>query len=287
MKKITLLLVAFAITSLMTGQTTLSHSTSQVPVNGTVACANAASGFTLQNSFWRTYTPSNFGFTGDFRVSGAEFGWSFADNGGATPSVNVTVNIYTTTGTFPTGTRTLVGTQMVTVGTAQHLTVVPVTFTSTIDVPATSEIIVEVNVPTGETAIFDARVAQNAQPENGPSYLSSTGCGNIPPTEIATLGTFPDSHIIVNLVGDNALSIGDNALSSLVQVYPNPANNFLNVRVSASIEVTNTVLYDMLGKMTTVKLENGQLNISDLKSGIYMLKVNTSAGSITKKLVKK
>ncbi len=287
MKKITLLISAVLISAFVTAQTTLSHSTSQVATNGSVACAsNTPPIFTQENSYWRTYTPANFGFAGDFVVTGAEFGWSYTDRAGNTPSIDVTVNIYSTTGTFPTGVRTLLATQMVSVGTAEHLTVVPVTFTTPTTLNSNSEIVVQLNIPSGETAVYDARVGQNGNGENAPSYLSSTGCGGIAPTPIGSLGTFPNSNIIINLVGDSPLSVNENDLSSLVQVYPNPATSVLNLKVSPSIEVTDTILVDVLGKTTDVKLDNGQLNISGLARGIYMLQVITNSGTMTKKIIK-
>lgn len=285
MKKITLLFAAFVATAFMTAQTTLSHSTTQDATIGSVACANNTTGFTLANSYWRTYKPSNFGFTGSFTVRGAEFGWAFTDVGGTTPTINVNVNIYTTTGTFPSGTRTLVGTQVVAVGTAENLTVVPVMFTTPFEINSNNEIVVEINIPSGEVPIFNARVAQNADGQDAPSYLSSPGCGNIPPTPISDLGAFPDSNIIVNLVGGPLLSV-DDKLASLVKIYPNPTADVLFLKTPSNIVLTSAVLFDVLGRNTGVEFANGQLDTSNLASGIYMLQVNSDAGSLTQKIIK-
>jgi hypothetical protein len=69
-------------------------------------------------------------------------------------------------------------------------------------------------------------------------------------------------------------------------VYPNPAREVLNVDIPATVEVNTAVLYDVLGKNTGVRLVNGTMNTSNLARGIYMLNVNTSAGTFTQKVVK-
>ena len=81
------------------------------------------------------------------------------------------------------------------------------------------------------------------------------------------------------------LGVTDNLLSQ-VSVFPNPANEVLNVSVPATVEVTGTTLYDVLGKDTGARLVNGQINTSNLARGVYILNVETNAGTITKKIVK-
>ncbi|GHC55742.1 T9SS type A sorting domain-containing protein [Ulvibacter litoralis] len=78
----------------------------------------------------------------------------------------------------------------------------------------------------------------------------------------------------------------NDTLLSQVSVYPNPASDVLNVRVPATVEVKNAVLYDVLGKDTGARLVNGSLDIADLARGVYILNINTTAGSLTEKVVK-
>ncbi|PIZ07324.1 MAG: hypothetical protein COY56_09570, partial [Flavobacteriaceae bacterium CG_4_10_14_0_8_um_filter_34_31] len=74
---------------------------------------------------------------------------------------------------------------------------------------------------------------------------------------------------------------------SLVSVYPNPAVEVINVKVPASVVINEVVLYDILGKNTGVNYANGQVNVSGLSRGVYMLSVKTSEGTLTQKIVKK
>lgn len=88
------------------------------------------------------------------------------------------------------------------------------------------------------------------------------------------------------LEGDcNPLSVEDNLLSQ-VSLFPNPVNDILNVRVPASIEITGATLYDILGKDQRVNVVNGQINVSALNRGVYILNLETSAGVLTQKIVK-
>jgi hypothetical protein len=77
----------------------------------------------------------------------------------------------------------------------------------------------------------------------------------------------------------------ENSELSQVAIFPNPASEVLNIKVPSTIEVTSVTLYDVLGKATNVSLSNGQINVSGLARGIYILNVNTTAGTLTEKVI--
>ncbi|NQV78529.1 MAG: T9SS type A sorting domain-containing protein [Lutibacter sp.] len=81
------------------------------------------------------------------------------------------------------------------------------------------------------------------------------------------------------------LGVGENLLSQ-VSIFPNPTNNILNINIPSIIEVQSAVLYDVLGKDTGVRLENGTMMTSNLAKGIYILNLKTSAGTLTEKVIK-
>ena len=63
-----------------------------------------------------------------------------------------------------------------------------------------------------------------------------------------------------------------------MNVYPNPANNVLNISVNDLQEATEAVLYDMTGRKVVaqnVEAGNSQVSIvtSSLPNGVYMLRV--------------
>jgi hypothetical protein len=96
---------------------------------------------------------------------------------------------------------------------------------------------------------------------------------------------FPDAHHMINLVVDESLSVGDQ-LSEVSSIYPNPMTDVLNIKVPANVEITKATLYDILGKDTGIKASNATMNTAGLTAGIYMLKVETSAGTFTQKVIK-
>ena len=69
-----------------------------------------------------------------------------------------------------------------------------------------------------------------------------------------------------------------------VSVYPNPTSDILNIQTSESIK--NVTAYNISGQKV-LQTNTQTLNVSALKSGVYILKVETAKGSATLKFVKK
>jgi len=86
-------------------------------------------------------------------------------------------------------------------------------------------------------------------------------------------------------VGDPAvLSVDKNILDG-VSVYPNPVSEKLNVN---TLEGGDISLYNVLGSKvlsTTTTSKNYTLNTSNIKSGIYLLKIVSEGKSFTQKLI--
>ena len=92
---------------------------------------------------------------------------------------------------------------------------------------------------------------------------------------------------VFEISGDCApLSINDELLDQ-VSIYPNPTTDIINVNVPSSVEVSGITIYDILGKNTGASINNGAIDISNLTKGIYILSVETTAGTLTQKVVKK
>ena len=74
-----------------------------------------------------------------------------------------------------------------------------------------------------------------------------------------------------------------------VSVYPNPVNDRLYIE--AETEIEEVVIYDVYGRvqnlrnLETQKLRNS-IDLSNLKSGIYFVKINTEKGNIVKRIIK-
>jgi hypothetical protein len=107
---------------------------------------------------------------------------------------------------------------------------------------------------------------------------------------------------IVYLNIDTALieqftSIKEKAIDYNVTLFPNPASDILNVRVSTQTSVNDNVtisLVDALGRTVTSfgdkligKSAQFSMNVSELKNGMYFLRIQSKTGLITKSFVKK
>jgi hypothetical protein len=69
-------------------------------------------------------------------------------------------------------------------------------------------------------------------------------------------------------------------------LYPNPTNTGSVTISSSNSDEMNVVVFDILGKQVKNEiLTNNTLNVSSLKSGIYIVKITQNNASITKKLV--
>ena len=89
---------------------------------------------------------------------------------------------------------------------------------------------------------------------------------------------------------DVVLGINDFNTENIIKVFPNPCNDIITVSLSNS-EIKTIHIYNILGeKINTIQSNNKsqiEINISDLKSGIYLLSIIDSTNRITlKKVVK-
>jgi hypothetical protein len=73
-------------------------------------------------------------------------------------------------------------------------------------------------------------------------------------------------------------------------LYPNPANDMLNIQTKGGVQIHSIGIYNMLGQLVlaVTNAENvSQIDVSDLASGNYFLKVNADKGSSNVKFIKK
>ena len=90
------------------------------------------------------------------------------------------------------------------------------------------------------------------------------------------------------------IGISDNALNiNQLLIFPNPSSEYINVSFTVNDkENVQIVLHDMLGKAlySTSQMEiteqySGKIDVSNLAKGIYLLQINTSKGTTTKKVI--
>ena len=81
----------------------------------------------------------------------------------------------------------------------------------------------------------------------------------------------------------------ENYLESSVTLYPNPAKEYVDIRVN-DLNVTGMQVYDVYGKLinTITVIDNPtRINVSSLANGMYFVRVTTEEGVVTKQFVKK
>jgi hypothetical protein len=82
----------------------------------------------------------------------------------------------------------------------------------------------------------------------------------------------------------------ENWLDNSVTLYPNPAKEYVDIRVDGDLNVTMMEVYDVYGKLINAMnvIENPtRINVSNLANGVYFVRVTTEAGMVTKTFVKR
>ena len=100
-----------------------------------------------------------------------------------------------------------------------------------------------------------------------------------------------NAPIITNMVStevvDN-LSTTNYDLSVSLKVYPNPTQAQVYLTANLNLEIEKVTVYNLQGKTLLIfdkDLET--LNVEDLSTGIYLMKIETNRGVINKRLIKK
>ena len=81
-----------------------------------------------------------------------------------------------------------------------------------------------------------------------------------------------------------------NWLENSVTLFPNPAKEYVDIRIDGDLNVTMMEVYDVYGKLinTVNVIDNPtRINVSGLANGMYFVRVTTEMGAVTKTFVKK
>ncbi len=116
----------------------------------------------------------------------------------------------------------------------------------------------------------------NVQDENGNSIITSNG-------------DFGSSESVTFKVED-ALSLAEFGLERLIDIYPNPVNDNLNVVLTNVNEDVSYIIYNTLGQQVSkgnLSANSTQIiNMSQQERGIYFIKLSTVSNNLTRKIVK-
>jgi hypothetical protein len=88
-----------------------------------------------------------------------------------------------------------------------------------------------------------------------------------------------------------AQSVGlENWLEKTITLFPNPAREYVDIRIDGDVNVTNMEVFDVYGKLinTVNVIDNPtRINVNGLADGMYFVRVTTDKGMVTKTFVKK
>ena len=133
--------------------------------------------------------------------------------------------------------------------------------------------------------INDELVVEN---HNELSYSNNEANGF---TVVKVVAVYENGKTSASVIDDifveiNTESISENNIS--LNIYPNPVNDKLYIVTED--EVKEVVVYDVYGRRQVTETPSHQgnwtIDLSDLKSGIYFVKINTEKGNIVKRIIK-
>jgi hypothetical protein len=109
-------------------------------------------------------------------------------------------------------------------------------------------------------AIFGRGIGRDITGTDGKGYAWSNGGSEIRIDEVA-------------MTNEDATASVNDVFSSKISIYPNPANEF--VQISTSETITGVEVYNLIGKkvISSSKLTNNKIDVSNLSKGVYVLKV--------------
>lgn len=135
-----------------------------------------------------------------------------------------------------------------------------------------------VNVWQPATSEFPIECPDSCYTWNGQAYCA-TG------DYTQTLQTVHGCDSVVTLHLTITVGIDDYDVIGNIVLYPNPASQYVDVRVDGDMVVNGIEVYDMYGKLVRVS-ETTHINVVDFADGIYLVRVTTDKGMVTKRFVK-
>jgi hypothetical protein len=107
-------------------------------------------------------------------------------------------------------------------------------------------------------------------------------------SDVGQFGMNTPAYFCLSLAQDLTNAIDNQSLAQL-NVYPNPANNILNVHSDAPIQSVELIAMDgrvVANSNQRILSNNYSMDVSSFVPGIYFAKVYTSNGTVISKFIK-
>jgi uncharacterized delta-60 repeat protein len=93
------------------------------------------------------------------------------------------------------------------------------------------------------------------------------------------------SAFLIKLHTEQSLSTTSFDAANAFVIYPNPVQNVLHLQSNNFTSIKAVKIYDLQGKVV-LQETNDTLNVSNLSKGLYIVKISTEEGEVTKKFIK-
>lgn len=281
MKK-SLYFLAFSAAAVFAQAQTITQSNNTTVITpGSISCGNQAEGYTSFNQISRAFKMADFNLTKTWTIKEVAFAVE-----SITGTLPFTVRVSkVSTGTYPTGAITELGSQDFEINETQAGKVVTYKFDNPITVEPGTTFVVSYEAD-GEEEYVSWYPGANDLGQKGQSYLKAPACGLATPGTFASVG-YGSVHIVMTVTGEDALGLSETIGDSQFAVYPNPVVDMVSVKTPAGVEMNSAEVFDITGRKVA-QFNEASTNLSNLKAGVYIIKVHTKDGqTLTQKLVKK
>ena len=106
------------------------------------------------------------------------------------------------------------------------------------------------------------------------------------PFAVTSISFDPNVHLISKNNTTSVLSTTSFDLDKTVEVFPNPTSDELNIKLPNIIALQKVIIYNTIGQKITEN-NSTKFSVSSLETGVYTISIETSAGIIHKKFIKK
>lgn len=122
-----------------------------------------------------------------------------------------------------------------------------------------------------------------------PDRIYGKGGSSLPTSLSSTSNNtnIDDMRPVIQFTIDNSTGLREE-LDSKITIYPNPAEQFIQIRNETMVPFENIVITDAVGKLVHLEGQTGiqadhRINVETLEAGSYILSIQTSDGLIVKR----
>jgi len=97
----------------------------------------------------------------------------------------------------------------------------------------------------------------------------------------------PNTTLVWKDFGSHLLSIEDNKLKSeSIAISPNPTKNYVTISSTSNLQINKVEIYNLIGALVLEQINTNTIDLTNLNQGVYLAKIYSNAGTVTKKLAK-